>query len=177
MPPTNGGRRSPADPQMPSEFRYVVLQPDPEAARIGARKQGMVRALTNDEVEAGFLTYGLGRGDASISVTWWRRVSPTGAGDAPEGCYWPSKLRFQPAKLLMGAVRTRQRVISFANPLRYCATLRSRRRAPGALPSLLARKARCGRRRPASGGGVPSARNQDDRTPTSAARLTFRTCG
>lgn len=54
---------------MPSEFRYVVLQPDPEAARIRDRKQGMVHALSADGNEAGFLTYGLGPEDGCISVT------------------------------------------------------------------------------------------------------------
>ena len=62
MPPTDG-----ADSR--TEFRYIVVRPDPNATKLSQRKQGMVRAFASDGVEAGFVTFGLGLGEGRVSVT------------------------------------------------------------------------------------------------------------
>src|SRR5689334_16084306 len=69
MPPTDG-----ADSR--TEFRHIVLRPDPNATKISQRKQGMVRALTSDGVEAGFVTFGLDSDERCVSVTMVETFEP-----------------------------------------------------------------------------------------------------
>lgn len=69
MPPTDGKDSL-------TEFRYVVLRPDPNAAKISQRKQGTVRALASDGVEAGFVTFGLDSDGRCVSVTMVETFEP-----------------------------------------------------------------------------------------------------
>lgn len=51
-----------------TDFRYEVDPPNPDAETLAGRKQGTVTAFL-DDVEAGYLAFGVGPGEGVVSVT------------------------------------------------------------------------------------------------------------